>query len=119
MSRPLFCGYTTALAAVILPLVTVTWTWTGPHLVSTESPVTVLVPDAALDDGAAADDPLGVVATDPLPAAPTADSGPVGLTAAGVPAVVLPCVLKLSSITNPVTVLNRASTTRRMRRIPT
>jgi hypothetical protein len=102
-------------------LVTVIWTWTGPHRVSTESPVTVLVPllDAALEDGAAAaldDAPDGVdEAAEPESPSDTADSGPVVLTAAGVLAVVLPCVLKLSSITNPVTVLNKASTTRRMR----
>jgi hypothetical protein len=61
--------------------------------------------DAALDGAVAA----------ALEEALDGDPSPVVLTAAGTPVAVLPCVLKPSSITNPVTVLNSASATRRMR----
>ena len=50
-SRGFSWGNTTAFAAVILPFVTVIWTCTGPHRVSTDCPVYVpeLPDDVVLD----------------------------------------------------------------------
>src|SRR4051794_14026937 len=91
-------------------------TWTGPHRVSIESPVIVLLADAlaALDvdvDGDGDGDELdgaGVVA--PLEAV----SGPVAVTAGRADTAVEPLVLKVSSSTRPVMVPNRAAMTRFM-----
>src|SRR3954454_3840221 len=59
MSRWLFAGYCTGVMSVILPPETVIWTWTGPHRVSTLSPVKVpSVPCVEAPDGPdASDDP--------------------------------------------------------------
>jgi hypothetical protein len=110
---------------VIAPLVTVICTCTGPNLVSMASPVTVLVVDA-LDgvvdgavalDGALAVAPVGAVVV-PAEVEPALGVlgvvlGTTGAAAIGTLAVLL-CVLKLSSMTRPVTVLKRARATRRM-----
>src|SRR5689334_15486695 len=55
-SLPLPFGYCRTETSVILPLATITWTWTGPHCVSATSPCTV----AAVGEGEAVELGCGV-----------------------------------------------------------
>jgi hypothetical protein len=106
---------------VILPLLTVILTWTGPQRVSIESPVTVLVAAVFVDD-AAEGDGLDEADGAPVEDEPVDGDGAAELgllpgvvpTATGTVATGVVWVLNDNNPTNPAMVPKIASNARRM-----
>src|SRR3954451_19235695 len=79
-SRPLPSGYSTAVTELIFPFASDTRTCTGPHRVSTASPVTVLLPAPEVPDEVEAEESelparleVPLVPVEPAPGAVAAD----------------------------------------------